>query len=157
VPALRQVLTCTNSAVAILFGEGVLRNDVIQGGETADFADRFRVMGFTTSLWRWVKRANVFVSLSWYEGNPNTVLEAAACGCPVVLSDIPQHREILDNDSAYFVPTSSPPETAGAILRALMNPDEARQKAERARKKIASFSVEASTDEYLSLYTRLTE
>jgi glycosyltransferase involved in cell wall biosynthesis len=155
VPALQHVLTCNNSAVAGLFGEGALRKEVIRSAGALDFGDRFRVMDFTTSLWRWVKRANVFVSLSLYEGNPNTVLEAVACGCPVVLSDIPQHREILDDDSAYFVPASSPPKAAEAILRVLMNPDEATQKAERAREKIAAYSVEASVDQYLSLYTRL--
>ncbi len=41
---------------------------------------------------------DVFVSASLTEGCPNAVMEAMACGLPVVLSDIPAHREILAFD-----------------------------------------------------------
>ncbi len=55
------------------------------------------------SVWALMKKASVFVSLSAYEGCPNTVMEAMACGCPIIVSDIPEHREILDEQSALFV------------------------------------------------------
>ena len=40
--------------------------------------------------------ADYFVSASYDEGLPNSVLEALATGLPVLLSNIPSHREILD-------------------------------------------------------------
>ena len=43
-----------------------------------------------------MKRADVFVSVSHFEGHPNTVFEAAVVGCPLVLSEIPEHHEVLE-------------------------------------------------------------
>ena len=37
------------------------------------------------------------ISTSFFEGNPKTVLEAMGSGCIVVASDIPNHRELIDD------------------------------------------------------------
>ena len=43
--------------------------------------------------------SDIFVSASLSEGLPNSVLEAGTAGLPMILSDIPQHREIWDSES----------------------------------------------------------
>ena len=46
--------------------------------------------------------SDIFVSSSLWEGLPIGVMEAMACGLPVILSDIPAHREIVEKEhSAY--------------------------------------------------------
>lgn len=45
--------------------------------------------------------ADAFVSASLSEGLPNSVLEAGAAGLPMILSDIPQHREIWCDEMEY--------------------------------------------------------
>lgn len=44
--------------------------------------------------------SDVFVSISRDEGQPNAVLEAMACGLPVLLSSIGPHEEILGDSGA---------------------------------------------------------
>jgi glycosyltransferase involved in cell wall biosynthesis len=46
--------------------------------------------------------ASAFVLPSSHEGQPIAVLEALSYGCPVVLSDIPPHREIAAKGAGYF-------------------------------------------------------
>lgn len=51
--------------------------------------------GFEPNVVPWLQAADLFVSASRSEGMPLAVLEALSCGCPVLLSDIAPHREIV--------------------------------------------------------------
>lgn len=50
-------------------------------------------------VYEMLSEADVYVSPSMLEGLPISVLEGMYCGLPVILSDIPQHREIAGNNS----------------------------------------------------------
>jgi glycosyltransferase involved in cell wall biosynthesis len=56
-----------------------------------------------------------------------------ACGCPLVVSDIPAHREFLDERSALLVPPTDAAALARAIGDVLDHPAEARARAARAQ------------------------
>jgi len=155
VNAMRQVLARRTKTVAIFFGEGSILNDLTLIQKEHDLHNRIRIMGFTSQFWSWLKRANVFVSASLFEGHPNTVLEAVACKCPVVVSDIPAHREFLDENSAYFVTPSSPPAIAEGILKALSNPENAMFRAKSAYNKIRYWSVKSVVQKYIDVYEEI--
>lgn len=62
-------------------------------------------------VYQQLARADLFVSASKVEGLPVSVLEAMACRCPVLLSDIPPHREIAAGTD--FIPLVDPDDVAG--------------------------------------------
>jgi glycosyltransferase involved in cell wall biosynthesis len=152
VEATRLVLGTRPRARMIFFGEGPQRESLAAAAKEGPFGDRLRIHGYTDSLWGILKRANVFASVSTFEGNPNTVLEAAACRCPILLSDIPAHRELLDGESAFFVPPSSVPGIAEGVTRALEQAEEARRRAAKAYSRVLRYSIDAAAEEYLSVY-----
>lgn len=108
-----------------------------------------------TSVWRLMRRAAVFVSLSDYEGCPNAVLEAAACECPLVLSDIPAHRELMNEESALFTDQKNIAATARAILLVLRNREQSRERALIAKQKVEGWSITEMARRYESVYEQL--
>lgn len=91
---LNELCASTGGIHAVIAGDGPL-NDAVRDAATCG---RVHVPGYVADeeKWRWFDTADVFVSLSAYEGMPVAALEALSFDVPVVLSDIPAHRTILD-------------------------------------------------------------
>jgi glycosyltransferase involved in cell wall biosynthesis len=92
----------TRPASLIFVGSGDLEQTLQQryGGNPAII-----FKGFVNNVNEYLQASDFFISASISEGLPNTVLEALGCGIPVILSDIPSHREILavnSNAGALF-------------------------------------------------------
>lgn len=131
IPALAR-LACDVPFVAILYGDGPRRPDHERLASELGLGRCILFPGYVSNLWHLMKRADAFVSLSRFEGCPNAVLEAAACGSPLVLSDIPAHRELLDGRSALFVDPDDPDKAAEALRITLTCGTAAQERAQTA-------------------------
>jgi glycosyltransferase involved in cell wall biosynthesis len=141
-----------SDAVAMLCGEGPLKAAVELAIEQHALKDRVYVAGYQENLWSLMKRASVFVSVSLFEGHPNTVLEAMACRCPLVVSDIPEHREFLTAQHAWIVNPHEPARIAEAICEALTERAEAERRATAARARVEQYSVSVAGRRYDDVY-----
>jgi glycosyltransferase involved in cell wall biosynthesis len=99
-----------------------------------------------------MKRSDVIVSANTFEGRPNAVLEAMAAGRPLVVSDIPAHREILDDASAYWADPSDPASIAGAVELVLDHPVQAETRAAAAQVRARAWALEAIAEHYDRVY-----
>ena len=76
--------------------------------------------GLVHNVADYLRAADLFVSASHAEGMPNAVLEALAASLPVILSDIPAHREVLENCSEagwLFAPSDPTASRASALIK----------------------------------------
>lgn len=106
-------------------------------------------------VWSLMKRADLFITLSAYEGCPNALLEAMACGCPVLVSDIPAHRAILDGESALFVEAENEQETVTQMAACLASPQQARLRANRASETARGLSLSALVSNWQGVYEQV--
>ena len=105
--------------------------------------------GIVVNPYKFMRHADVFVLTSTTEGLPTVIVEALACGLPVVSTDCPQGpREILGNNKyGVLVPMNNPDALADAVLKMLKHPLPKEVFAQRAK----DFTVEKATDQYLNL------
>jgi glycosyltransferase involved in cell wall biosynthesis len=136
----------------IMIGEGAERPAIEGEIEAASLSARVTILPYQPDWWGWLKIADGLISMSRYEGNPNVVLEAMAGGCPVVLSDMPAHREIADASSALFVPVDDIPALSAAIEELVGNKEAALRRAEAASERVGSMTIKAMADAYEAVY-----
>jgi glycosyltransferase involved in cell wall biosynthesis len=96
-------------------------------------------------------RAAMFVYPSLYEGFGLPPIEAMACGCPVVASNVAALPETTGG-AALLVDPHSTQELAGAMGAILERPELARDLQERGRVRAASYSWAATAKRTLAAY-----
>ncbi len=100
--------------------------------------------------------AACFLFPSFYEGFGLPVLEAMACGTPVVTSDRSSLPEVA-GDAALMVDPDEPAEIAGAVEKVLKEDSTRERLIERGRLRAREFTWEAAARRTLALYRRLYE
>jgi glycosyltransferase involved in cell wall biosynthesis len=139
-------------AKVLMIGEGSEKPSIAREIEAASLSKRITILPYQADWWRWLAVADGLISMSRYEGNPNVVLETMAGGCPVILSDIPAHREVADTASALFVPVDDVQALSTAIAELIANKAAALRRAERASARVGSMTVKAMADAYDAVY-----
>jgi glycosyltransferase involved in cell wall biosynthesis len=118
----------------LLIGRGPLEEDLKR-----DFTDlngfvRWQGIVTNTELPSFLNRAKIFVLPSHYEGHPKSLIEAMACGLPVVGADSPGIREVIQHGKTGLLCSTDPDSIRAAVLRLLNDPPLREQLGLNARK-----------------------
>lgn len=102
-----------------LLGEGPLRDELERLISINGLGEQVRLLGFKKNPYPYFAKADVFVLSSRFDGFPNVVLEALACGTPVIATPAPGGvREIIEGvEGCVLTETIS----AEALAEALAN------------------------------------
>ena len=149
---VERVLDQREQAVFVMLGDGPLRSEINAQVSTSPHCDRIHVMGFCSNAWSWMREACAVVAVSHFEGDPNVAMEAAACGCPLVLSDIKAYRDVLGNGAAEFVDKDDPASICNGLFNVLSGGTVVKDCVDRARRVSAERSISAMVDAYMGIY-----
>lgn len=124
VEASPSVLSSHPDAEFIIVGDGPMRNRLVGMAEGLGVKHAFRFMGAVPSVSDVLRGCRIFVRPSLTEGMPLTVLEAMACGLPVIASRISGTPEVvLDGETGILVEAGSVKQIADAIKQLLSDGD----------------------------------
>lgn len=115
------MLAGTDPAVSLaMIGEGPMRAE-LEARIAAMPAGRARLVGAQppADVARWMAAADLVTLPSYSEGHPNVLVEAAACGRPVVATPVGGIPEVVDGATGILVPPRDAPALAGGLREVL--------------------------------------
>lgn len=132
-----------------LLGSGPQEEELRRQIACRGLADRIHVVGFQRNPYAWFAKADAFVLSSRYEGFPNVVLEALACGTPVVATPAPGGTlEILKGIDGCVLADSIDAEALARAIRSWLD----RPRSRIAEAVLEPYRIERIIGAYESLF-----
>lgn len=141
----------------VFAGDGPLKEQLVALAEELGISTKVRFLGARSDIPEVLNALDIFVLPSLSEGMPNAVLEAMACGLPIVATRVGGIPELIDDGNTGFLVPSEDERQLEAILGHLLH-DDAKRRAlgEKGRQRVLEcFRLERMVNEYQELYSSL--
>jgi teichuronic acid biosynthesis glycosyltransferase TuaC len=119
-----ELVQSTPAARLVIIGEGAFKTVLEQLVAELGLQSHVALAGglLPDQVAQWVSSAQVLTLPSWTEGYPNVLVEALACGCPIVATQVGGIPEIVTPERGILVPIKNAPALSQALARALSQP-----------------------------------
>ncbi len=143
----------------VIAGDGPERSRLDELVRELDLGSAVEFLGMRKDVPSVLKAADVFVQPSIYEGMSNTLVEAMACGVPVVATDVGGNADVVGRDGEGILVPSDDVEALGSVLERLRaNPGERRRLGAAGRERVTErFALDRMVERYTSLYEEVVE
>jgi glycosyltransferase involved in cell wall biosynthesis len=119
-------------------------------------SDVVHLCGFQSNPWKYIARADVFALTSRYEGFGNVLVEAMACGVPVVATSSPGTRDIVRSGADGLLVERHEPAAVAAALAQILSDSALRQRmSDTARRGAERFRTESVALAYDRVFTEV--
>lgn len=141
---------------AWILGQGELEGELRQRLSAARLDRKVTLLGFQSNPWKFMARATVFVLTSRYEGFGNVLIEAMACGLPVVATASYGTREIVRHEeTGLLIEAHERGAVAAGLERLLTEPAVRDRMCAAARVRAQEFSVPKVVREFGDVLQRV--
>ena len=142
-----------------ILGDGYLRPRLQKMVRQLNLENNFSFLGFIprSQLIKHYQNDTIYTAPSYYDALPTAILEAMACGMPIVSTNIPAIREaIVDGESGFLVPPREPKFLADSILKLLADKALRRKMGQAARERVEKqFTWDIVAEKALAVYNEI--
>ncbi len=137
----------------VLLGEGDKKEELIQVAKLNGVEKMVRFLGFKTNPYKYIRQSKFYLMTSLYEGLPMTLLEALACGTPIISFDCPTGpKEIIKHKkNGLLVENQKINEFIEAINMMFTNKDLYNICKKNAKQSVEQFSIDVIGQQWLEL------
>jgi len=118
--ALQHVKLAVPKVTAVIVGEGLLRNELVQQAQELGIADCVTFVGRQQNTKEWLNKARIFVLTSRSEGLSIAMTEAMSCGLPAIVSDVGDLADLVEDGVNGFLVRQQTPEAFAERIIALL-------------------------------------
>jgi sugar transferase (PEP-CTERM/EpsH1 system associated) len=145
-----------SGAKLLVIGDGPCRDRLLRYARETGMERHAVFLGSREDTENFFPIFDVYACTSLSEGTSMTILEAMACGIPVVASDVGGNRRLVDEKSGILFPLTEPDRWVQAVARLLEDREMALRMGGLGRLKAETeFNVDAAVARYETLYRKL--
>lgn len=151
--AIHAMIILPKEVHLVIIGSGEEYELLKEHAEKFGVSDRVHLLGYIPNADQYVRAFNVFLLPSKKEGLPYVLLEAGLAGLPVVASDLPGNRDIIESGQNGFLITPTPHMIAASVEMLLRDEGMRRRHGAALQEKVmAKFSVHTMVKETFAIY-----
>lgn len=156
IKALAEIKGSIPNAKLLLAGEGILRNSCRDLSVKLGVENMVEFLGYRNDIEKTLPICDVAVASSLREGLPVNILEAMACGLPVVATENRGHSELVENQSnGWIVNTENSMDMANKLIQLATTKHLLKTLGENGRERISrTYSVQKIVVEKARIYER---
>ena len=141
----------------VILGEGAERKKLEKLILKLGISENVAFLGLQKNPFKYMKRASVFVLSSITEGLPNVLMEAMACGAPVISTNCKSGPgEIIENGkNGILVPVGDYKSLSEAIIKVLNDTSLKQALSKEGFERAKYFSVEKNIKQYEEVFQKL--
>jgi glycosyltransferase involved in cell wall biosynthesis len=151
ISAFVEVLKNNPDALLLLVGDGEERLNIENQINSLGINNNVKLLGNRTDIAELLQIIDIFVLPSLFEGMSNAIMEAMAAGKPIIATNIPENRELIESEkNGILVPTKNFKEFAFEINRLIDDIQKCNELSNSAKNKILfKYDIGAISKKYI--------
>jgi glycosyltransferase involved in cell wall biosynthesis len=143
----------------ILLGKGPDETKLKELISNLGLESKVHLLGWRENPWAYIAKSEAFLLSSRWEGVPNIMIEAMACGVPIISTDCDfGPRELITNgQEGFLLPVDDTDAMSAAMNELVSNSARRKEMAEASLLRVKDFCVEAIVENYADLIRRVSK